>query len=90
MPRVARPRDLLVRRLLVDDRLTGRKHATVERLEQRRKLGDHLGERAANVLLRRPPVQLRERIVHPDEAELAVPETDPDGSGDEESVELGV
>ena len=90
MARVARACDLFVGRFLVHDRLAGREHAAVERLEVWCEVRDHLGERPADVRFRRLAVQLRERVVDTDEAQLAIPEADSDRSRDEERVELRV
>ncbi len=90
VPRVPRPGDRLVGRLLVHDGLAGLEHAPVERLERRREVGDHLRERASDVLLGREPVELRQSVVDLDEAELAVPEADPHRRRDEQRVQLGV
>jgi hypothetical protein len=49
---------------------------------------DHLREPSPDVLLGGELVDLRERVVHAHEAELPVPEADPDGRRDEQRVEL--
>ena len=74
----------------VHDRLARLEHLPVERFERRGKGRDHLAEGLADVLLGREPVQGGKRVVHADEAEVAVPEADPDRRGAKHGVELGV
>ena len=80
----------VVGRLRVHDRLARLEHAAVERNEHRRELADDVAEVAADVLLRREPVDRGERVVDPHEAEVAVPEADPDRRRDEQRVQLRV
>ena len=72
----------------MDDRLARLEHAPVERLEDGRERRDHLGERPADVLLGREPVERRERVVDADVAKVVVPEADPDRRRHEQRVEL--
>ena len=90
VPPVARPEAGLVRRLVVDDGLAGLEHLPIQRLECGRELGLDVGERLAGVLRRGQVVDLGQRFVDSDEAKLAIPEADPDRSGDQERVELRV
>ena len=80
----------VVGRLRVHDRLARLEHAAVERDEHGRELADDFAEVTADVLLRREPVDRRERVVDPHEAEVAVPEADPDRGRDEQRVQLRV
>ena len=80
----------VVGRLRVHDRLARLEHAAVERDEDGRELADDVAEVTADVLLRREPVDRGERVVDPDEAELAIPEADPDRGRDEQRVQLRV
>ena len=77
-------------RLRVHDRLAGLEHPLVERHKHRRQLADDVRELPPDVLLRRQPVDRGQRVVDSDETEVAVPEADPDGSGDEQRVQLRI
>ena len=87
---LAHPQRFVVGRLRVHDRLTRLQHTAVERLEHGAELADHVGQRLPDVLLGSEPVDRGERVVHADEAELPVPEADPDRRRDEQRVELCV
>jgi hypothetical protein len=84
---VSQPHRFLVRRLVVDHRLAGLQDLPVERLEVSSELGLHVGESLARVLRRGEAVDLGESVVDADEAELAIPEADPNRRRDEQRVE---
>ena len=65
---------------VIDDRLARLEDAATGELELRPELGDHLGDGAADVVLDRQPVHLRERVVDAHEAEVAVKARKPDRS----------
>ena len=88
MAPVTEPSRSLVGRLGVDDRLARLEDAPVERLEHGRERRNHFGERPPDVLLGRQAVQRGERVVDADEAQIAVPEPDPDRRRDEQRIEL--
>ena len=74
----------------VHDRLARLEHASIERNEDGRELADDVAEITADMRFRREPVDRRERVVDPDEAEVAIPESDPDRRRDEQRVQLRV
>ena len=90
MAALADDQRVVVGRLGVNERLTRFEHLPVEGFQRRRERRDHLLERTAHVLLRRPAIDRRERIVHAHEAELPIPEADPHRRGHEQGVELSV
>ena len=74
----------------MDERLARLEHPAVERFETGPELPDHVAQVLSDVLLGSEPVDRGECVVHADEAELPIPEADPDRRRDEQRVELCV
>ena len=73
--------------LALEHRLAGREHLLVDRHEHVRELGQRLVDPAAEVVLDRAAVDLRQGGVDADEAQLAVDECEPDGGAFADHVE---